>query len=197
MQLPRSHLWQMILLTVGICSRNLLDIKQQALSESALPLCSNAQCAELYVGLLAVMKAGGCYVPIDHTLPAARVQSMLEQAGCILMLTHAGVEALPALTASLSKIFLSAAWDSLATRPRTNPCGRCSVTDPAYILFTSGELFCLHMQVPNYLLQVSTVPQPLHVANMVLLKRPHGGNDHGRPNLDVPQARRACPRALW
>ena len=90
------------------------------------------------MGLLAVMKAGGCYVPIDHTLPAARVQSILEQAGCSLMLSQARVEALLALDA-VSTVYLDADWQQFARQPRSNPADRCGVADPAYILFTSGK----------------------------------------------------------
>ena len=96
------------------------------------------QDAEMYLALLAVMKAGGCYVPIDHTLPAARVESILQQAGCRLMLTQEGVEALPALSA-VDKVFLTGDWQQFGARQSTNPACRCSVTDPAYILFTSGK----------------------------------------------------------
>ena len=99
---------------------------------------SSWQCAELYLGLLAVMKAGGCYVPIDHTLPAARVQSNLEQSGCSLMLAQRGVEALSALQ-SVSIVYLSADWQQFASQPRSNPADRCRIADPAYILFTSGK----------------------------------------------------------
>lgn len=97
------------------------------------------QQVELYLAMLAVMKAGGCYVPVDHTLPAARVESILEQAGCQLMLTQEGVDALPALQ-GVQKILLSSDWQQFQQQPKINPTGRCGVRDPAYILFTSGEL---------------------------------------------------------
>jgi non-ribosomal peptide synthetase component F len=104
--------------------------------------CASAslQRAELYLAMLAVMKAGGCYVPVDHTLPAARVESILEQAGCRLMLTQDGVDALPALQ-HVQKVVLMADWKQYKQQRRSNPTKRCSVRDPAYILFTSGAQF--------------------------------------------------------
>lgn len=95
------------------------------------------QCDELYIGLLAIMKAGGCYVPVDHTLPAARVESILTQCGCQLMLTQEGVEALASLP-DADKVYLNGSPSQFDAQPRTNPTSRCSVADPAYILFTSG-----------------------------------------------------------
>jgi iturin family lipopeptide synthetase A len=93
------------------------------------------------MAMMAVMKAGGCYVPIDHTLPAARVQSILEQAGCKLMLTQEGVEALASLP-DIAKLMLTSEWEQFQMQPGSNPVGRCSISDPAYILFTSGKQLC-------------------------------------------------------
>lgn len=97
------------------------------------------QGAELYVSMLAVMKAGGCYVPVDHGLPAARVRSILEQAGCQLMLTQDSVRALSALQ-HVQKVMVTSDWQQFQQQPRSNPTDRCAVRDPAYILFTSGAL---------------------------------------------------------
>ena len=90
------------------------------------------------MGLLAVMKAGGCYVPIDHKLPAARVQSILEQSGCSLILSQPGVDALSALDA-VSIVYLDADWQPFSSQACGNPADRCHIADPAYILFTSGK----------------------------------------------------------
>jgi iturin family lipopeptide synthetase A len=98
----------------------------------------SVQQVELYLAMLAVMKAGGCYVPVDHTLPAARVESILEQASCHLMLTQEGVDALPALQ-NVHKVLLSSDWQQFRQQPSANPIGRCGVRNPAYILFTSGK----------------------------------------------------------
>ena len=117
---------------------HILQHKRHGYRDTDTPVHSSWQCAELYVGLLAVMKAGGCYVPIDHTLPAARVQSILEQAGCSLMLAQRGVEALSALQ-SVSIVYLCADWQQFASQARSNPADRCHAADPAYILFTSGK----------------------------------------------------------
>ncbi len=46
---------------------------------------------EMVVSLVAVLKAGGAYLPIEPSLPHARVAAMLEDAGWPLVLTHHGL----------------------------------------------------------------------------------------------------------
>ena len=42
---------------------------------------------ELAVGLLGILKAGGCYVPLDPDYPRARLEYMLAQSGCQVVLS--------------------------------------------------------------------------------------------------------------
>ncbi|MFJ8888264.1 amino acid adenylation domain-containing protein [Streptomyces sp. NPDC102402] len=52
--------------------------------------------ADLVVGLLAVLKAGGAYLPVDPRYPGSRLRAILEEARPSLVLTHSGtVGALP------------------------------------------------------------------------------------------------------
>lgn len=46
------------------------------------------RCPSLVIALLAVLKAGGCYVPLDAGLPRARAAFMLKQAGAHLLLVE-------------------------------------------------------------------------------------------------------------
>ncbi|MDJ0114008.1 AMP-binding protein, partial [Rhodococcus erythropolis] len=48
--------------------------------------------AEMVVGLLAVMCAGGAFVPLDPSWPAERRESVLTDAGATLVLTSDGVD---------------------------------------------------------------------------------------------------------
>ncbi|WP_061293904.1 non-ribosomal peptide synthetase [Herbidospora cretacea] len=74
--------------------------------------------ADLVVALLAVLKAGCAYVPIDVADPEARVAALAEEAGLRFVLTEAADD--PALP---------------GTPPATDP----GPGDPAYLIFTSGS----------------------------------------------------------
>ena len=57
---------------------------------------------DLVVALLAVLRAGGFYVPLDPVYPSERLAYLLEDSGCGLVLTDRSVEkALPATSARL------------------------------------------------------------------------------------------------
>jgi amino acid adenylation domain-containing protein/non-ribosomal peptide synthase protein (TIGR01720 family) len=48
---------------------------------------------EVLVAFLAVLRAGGAFVPLDSRLPAARLEDMARQAGLRLLITHSGLRA--------------------------------------------------------------------------------------------------------
>ena len=48
---------------------------------------------EMVVGILAVLKAGAAYVPMDAAFPRERLAFMLSDAGVKLVLTHSGLTA--------------------------------------------------------------------------------------------------------
>ena len=51
------------------------------------------RCPEMYVAMLAVLKSGGCYVPIDATVPTERVAFMLQDSRAQVLVTHRDVVA--------------------------------------------------------------------------------------------------------
>jgi len=90
---------------------------------------------ELIVTLLAILKAGGCYVPLDPAYPAERLAGMAEDCAAQLVITTRSLaEGLPQLPAEL--IFLE---DLAKTGPSGNPGIAVAPTAPAYIMFTSGS----------------------------------------------------------
>ncbi|MFV2099397.1 condensation domain-containing protein, partial [Micromonospora sp. LOL_014] len=58
---------------------------------------------EMVIGWLAVLKAGGTYVPLDPGFPAARLEFMLTQVGAPLVLTAGGVPEGPWRTVTLDE----------------------------------------------------------------------------------------------
>ncbi len=90
--------------------------------------------ADLVVALLAVLKAGGAYLPVDPRYPSRRLTAILDEARPLLVLTDsATVAALPEHTAPdvlLDALDLSGTGP--APRSRTTPSSsRTSCTPPA------------------------------------------------------------------
>ncbi|MGW0042063.1 Pls/PosA family non-ribosomal peptide synthetase [Rhodococcus sp. NPDC003348] len=92
-----------------------------------------------YVALLAVLKAGAAFVPIDPASPADRVDYITHDAGVDLVLTSASFAGLlEPLGVPWTEIDGEA--DLIATQPVTRPTFEVAHRDPAaYIIYTSGS----------------------------------------------------------
>jgi len=92
---------------------------------------------DLTVGVLAVLKAGACYLPLDPGYPADRLAYMLADAGARILVTHAETRGL--LTAPPGATTLDLDAEDLAaelpTRPRCDAAGGHLL----YIIYTSGS----------------------------------------------------------
>ncbi|MDI5967961.1 amino acid adenylation domain-containing protein [Streptomyces sp. SL13] len=101
---------------------------------------------ELVVALLAVLKTGAAYVPVDPDHPAERIEHILGQAGpSLLLTTTATATGLPAGQAvdtlvldSPEALAAQAAYPGgdVTDAERTTPL---STAHPAYVIFTSGS----------------------------------------------------------
>lgn len=91
----------------------------------------------LLVAVLAVLKAGAAYVPLDPAYPPARIAAMADHADLALLLVDAKTRACFADddTRLLQPDALRAETDRCAASP---PALRVSADDPAYLLYTSG-----------------------------------------------------------
>ncbi|MFF7730906.1 amino acid adenylation domain-containing protein [Streptomyces sp. NPDC008001] len=97
--------------------------------------------AELVVALLAVLKTGAAYLPVDPEQPAERTAFMFADARPVAVLTTAGSgRALPPRTPRLALDELGAAG-ALDACPDTDPgrAGRPGALHPAYVIYTSGS----------------------------------------------------------
>ncbi len=86
---------------------------------------------DLIVTLLAILRTGAPFLPLDPEQPTARLAAMLEDAGAELVVTT------PALAGRLPE---GTAWHDVAERgePLESP-PPVGAEDPAYLLFTSGS----------------------------------------------------------
>ncbi|MFJ1455403.1 amino acid adenylation domain-containing protein [Nocardia sp. N2S4-5] len=118
-------------------ARKLIDlgVAPDALVAVALP-----RSAELVVALLAVLKAGGAYLPVDPDYPADRIEFVLADARpvCLITASDLGIEAAPELpVVRLDRLDLSG-FDATAIADAE----RRGVLRPghlAYVIYTSGS----------------------------------------------------------
>jgi len=93
---------------------------------------------ELVIGVLAIMKAGGAYLPLDPDYPHERLAYMLDDAGVQLLLTHAPAAGrLPASAAQ--QVLLDADWEKVAQEADTDLEHGPGAQDLAYVIYTSGS----------------------------------------------------------
>jgi amino acid adenylation domain-containing protein len=92
---------------------------------------------ELVVAALAVLKAGGVYVPLDPAYPAERLRFMVEDSRAVAVLTRAssGLE-WPAGCGESVQVDLGELSEG---SDRPNPVHGCGVNNLAYVIYTSGS----------------------------------------------------------
>ncbi|MBU8898145.1 amino acid adenylation domain-containing protein [Corallococcus sp. M34] len=102
-------------------------------------LCLERASLDMPVAVLATMKAGAAFLPLDPNLPGERLALMLEDTGAPVVLAHAGpARALPA-TLQARVVRLERAAEELATRPARTPSVDISPEAPCYFVYTSGS----------------------------------------------------------
>ncbi|MBV9792209.1 MAG: amino acid adenylation domain-containing protein, partial [Chloroflexi bacterium] len=96
---------------------------------------------ELVIGLLAILKAGGYYVPLDPSYPRDRLGFLIENAQVPVLLTQRHLdERLPAERLSLDtqRVYLDGAW-AFVDQPATPPATALTPDNLAYMIYTSGS----------------------------------------------------------
>ncbi|MGW5285223.1 amino acid adenylation domain-containing protein [Streptomyces collinus] len=96
---------------------------------------------ELVVALLAVLKSGAAYLPVDPSLPAERIAFMLSDAAPVLLLTTSDVDTVLPGGAPVPRLLLDAAPGESAGRGTGLSAGPAGVlpSHPAYVIYTSGS----------------------------------------------------------
>ncbi len=98
---------------------------------------------EMVVGLLAVLKAGGCYVPLDPSYPADRLRYMLADSAPLALLSQARLAGMAVALADglgLPVIELDAGAAEWAGRPESDPVRAELTADHLmYLIYTSGS----------------------------------------------------------
>ncbi len=117
----------------------------------------------MVVGLLAILKAGGVYLPLDPKFPRERLAFMLADAEVPLLLTQvAKKESLPETKAQI--VLLEELEETLAQYPAVNPVLANTSDDLAYVIYTSGStgnpkgVMISRRSLTNFLLSMAEKP---------------------------------------
>ncbi|MET7943999.1 amino acid adenylation domain-containing protein [Streptomyces sp. NPDC005302] len=112
--------------------------------ESLVGICLERS-ADLVVAILAVLKAGGAYLPIDPDSPADRIAHLIQDAAPVLLLTTTATAAAQDLAPHLPRLHLDESGtpapagsddSDLTDAERRSPL---RPDHPAYVIYTSGS----------------------------------------------------------
>jgi amino acid adenylation domain-containing protein len=140
-------------------------------ADRVVGLCTERS-VEMIVAILAILKAGGAWLPLPPDAPAERLAMMIEDAGPILTLVGPGADAvrLPGPVLSLAETI---------SGPETDPAPQGGPETLAYVLFTSGStgrpkgVAVAHRAIVNRLLWMAD-EYGIGPADSVVQKTPYG-----------------------
>jgi amino acid adenylation domain-containing protein len=111
---------------------------------------------DMIVAMLGILKTGAAYVPVDTHYPADRIQYLLEDSGCKLMITREGCRNL--IPANTEIICLEKQATLLGTQQDENMATALQPSGLAYVIYTSGStglpkgVMIEHVNLLNYVL---------------------------------------------
>lgn len=133
-------------------------LQQQGVTNGTMVgICANRS-LEVMVGILAVMKSGGVYVPLDPDYPQDRLEQSIADSGMVLLLTQSHLEE-KLDWSDVPRFYMDADWHKVAEQPRsallktsaietnasetsaieTSASEKSAAEDGIYLIFTSGS----------------------------------------------------------
>ncbi|MDX8399013.1 MAG: amino acid adenylation domain-containing protein, partial [Gallionellaceae bacterium] len=143
------------------------QLQQAGVLSGALVAICVTRSLEMLVGLLAILKTGSAYVPLDPNYPADRIRYVLDDAGVSLLLTQSHLlSELPkvdckVLCLDVDSDETSPASESMRTTQKNTVAGE---TDQAYVIYTSGStgnpkgVMVSHHAATNFLRTMAATP---------------------------------------
>ena len=115
------------------------------------------------ISLLAILKSGGTYLPLDPKFPKDRLAFMLQDSEVRLILSHSVLQqSLPGTSAQI--ILLDREDGAIAGAPATNPALANNPNHLAYLIYTSGStgqpkgVMVPRSALTNFLLSMAETP---------------------------------------
>jgi amino acid adenylation domain-containing protein len=100
---------------------------------------STERSAEMVIGLLGILKAGGTYIPLDPLFPQDRLEYMLENSETRILITQKRIRSQARKDDRLQIINLDSDWTLISQYPTENLAVSTQPHNLAYIIFTSGS----------------------------------------------------------
>ncbi|MFI5153658.1 MAG: amino acid adenylation domain-containing protein [Chitinophagales bacterium] len=117
---------------------------------------------EMVIALLAILKAGAAYVPLDPLYPVERIQYMLEDSSAGILLCSEKYKG--RFQSGAREIILEESWNKLIPENASTQPSSGSSNDLAYLLYTSGStgkpkaVMVEHRNLVNLLCSMQTMP---------------------------------------
>ncbi|QJB31967.1 non-ribosomal peptide synthase/polyketide synthase [Chitinophaga oryzae] len=130
--------------------------------ETLVPVCVERS-PEMVVAILAILKAGGGYLPIDPSYPAARISYLLEDSRATMMISSTEVADRLDIPAHIHVIKTDADQAAIAEQPGISLSTTPAPDDLAYVIYTSGStgqpkgVMIEHKGLVNLALNMETV----------------------------------------
>ncbi len=112
---------------------------------------------DMLVAILAILKAGAGYVPLDPEYPEERLQHMIQDSGIKVLVTQEKLrEGLP--NGEYKAVTIDTEWQKISTLEATQPAVSVTPTNLAYVIYTSGStgkakgVMIEHHAIVNYTL---------------------------------------------
>ncbi|HHL32670.1 MAG TPA: amino acid adenylation domain-containing protein, partial [Oceanospirillales bacterium] len=113
-------------------------LEQGVKTEDLIGLCMQRS-IDMLIALLAILKAGACYVPIDSTYPKNRINQIMDQSGLTLLITQKDYRELT--DNAPNQLFLDCEDSKLKLSgyPSSNLANLGQGQQLAYVIYTSGS----------------------------------------------------------
>ncbi|MEV6343056.1 amino acid adenylation domain-containing protein [Actinoplanes sp. NPDC051851] len=113
-------------------------LRRLGVRDGAVVALCQEKSADLITSILAVLRAGGCYLPLDPGYPPERLAYLVDNAGAAVVLAddtgRAGLTG-----ASCDVLDVTALLTQSDAEPQADLGVRVTLDDPAYIIYTSGS----------------------------------------------------------
>ncbi|BBP64618.1 hypothetical protein PHLH5_21590 [Pseudomonas sp. Cab53] len=150
-------------------------LRAQGIDQGSVVALAFERSADFVIALLATLKAGAAYLPLDIKQPAGRLVDVLVDSRAALLLGATPSPLLKQLAEHTQALWLAEQADTLARQPDTPPAVAHSPTDAAYVIYTSGStgtpkgVVVEHRAIVDYLTAVHAVLNPPSAATYGLL----------------------------